>query len=241
DIDPEVYEEHLRLENAPGDIKITENTFTDLLYTDSMPIKMFRSIVSGKYTYKSVSFLHGVDSKYPITIVMKNGFENTSYKNIAKVPSLSNSNEKVTVQSLNKEAANFTFRNPKSTNPKKPCNDNWSWCNSRLIISDNVSFYDIDVVFVPYFIIDEFVELNNNPIIFEDTPNPFYARIIPYGYNIPKEQFFVQGPDAYRRGLSLVPDKNYYLSFLAFTDLQTEYMKRLAYYGLFKNSQHNFA
>lgn len=240
DIDPEVYEEHLRLEKVPGDIKITENVFTDLLYTDSMTIQTFRNIIFGKYTYSSISFLHGVDSKYPIIIVMKPGFER-NYKNAARVPSLSKSSTIINSKTLAKEAADFTFRNPKSTDPKQPCKDNWSWCNSRLIINDSVSFYDIDTILVPSFTMDEFAPINNSTTILDNIPNPFYARIIPYGVNIHKKKIFVSGEDAYKRGLSLVPDKNYYLSFLAFTDVQIHYMKRMAYYGLFKNSQYNFA
>lgn len=100
---------------------------------------------------------------------------------------------------LNKEALNFGFREPKVVDLNH-CHSpedviNLTWCNTQIHIGENVSFDDIDVVLIPKYLQGwatvpiEFQDVDISDILFDaqhnktinGNPNPFYQKFIEYG------------------------------------------------------------
>lgn len=219
-----------------GYVDVTRGFFTELLFTFN--ISMADLMTLGER--KSIKYLWGIDSQNgELIFVMKPEFYLRSALAVAaKFVETSGGKQKGEVHDpyfkgvMAAETAWFTYRNPRPPGSELFCvnkdKPNYTWCNLSLEIDKPFDVYDVDVVLVPRVVGGEIMDL------FSD--GPLRNRVVLYeDENVGVVDANAEVAKGTRRRKE-TPS----LSFHAFVDAQKEYMKRLLYYGLFKNAVHSF-
>ena len=211
---------------------ILRGQFTDLLFSLSMSIEDLEPYFKGQLKNKDIGYqhTHGITSEGEIVIVTKPIFLGKGpvlYSNFIKSTG-EKLNLELSAKLLNKESEAFTYFFPYQPEAN-PCDKDQPWCNITASLPYVKEIDVLDVILVPDQRVNEVKEILSK----FDIPS---NRIISYG-----ESMMVYGEEAYRMGM-LPFNKNYNMSLHPFTfvNVQKEYMKRLLYYGLFKDSMHKY-
>lgn len=213
-------------------VDITKGLFTQLLFTFNIPFNDLKKLSTGK---SKIKYLWGVDSQQgDVIFVMKPGFQQ-KYSETATLAEVGGKekfrvDDKFILGKLATEAAWFTYRNPRPPSSELFCVNKdkpwYTWCNTVLSTGTiNFDPFDVDVVLIPDSFKDQAIDLFSSGIL--------KNRLVFYEHT-------TDGPEIdYTKGMRRKREVQS-LSFKSFMHVQREYMKRILYYGLFKNAQHHF-